>query len=217
MPSFIKVVTFISGLAFSEAAQVVAEDQLAPLHKALNQQAKYQSVIVKIRQTKQIPALNAPVKNTGKLWLKPGKAFRWQIGDPKSKTAIYDGKQVFLIDEQKKSFIAYQPDHSKVKPLLLMLGMGDGASVKKMTTIFSVSGITQYKEHYIVAFKPKSGKLKRVITRLVLQINLKTSFMERIEWTQKDGSVVTTEFYPPSINAHLPKGVFTINKEDYKD
>ncbi len=85
-----------------------------------------------------------------------------------------------------------------------------------MTQTFSVTGVTRHQEHYIVAFRPQSGKLKRVIKTLVLQINLKTSFMERIEWTQKDGSVITTEFYPPKINVTLPDGIFSFQKTDYQ-
>ncbi len=216
MPTPAMRILLFSLLAFTLIQSAWAEHDLAPLRKALAQQAKYRSVSVKIRQTKKIPALTAPIKNTGQLWLKPGKAFRWQIGDPKATTAIYNGKDVYLLDEQKKSAVAYPSDHRKVKPLLLMLGIGEGASVEKMTQTFSVTGVTRHQEHYIVAFRPQSGKLKRVIKTLVLQINLKTSFMERIEWTQKDGSVITTEFYPPKINVTLPDGIFSFQKTDYQ-
>jgi len=188
---------------------------LTPLSQALAKQATYQSVIVKIRQTKKIPALTAPIKNTGKLWLKPGKSFRWQLGAPKASTAIFDGKQVYLLDESKKSAKSYPPTDRRIKPLLLMLGIGEGASVEKMTTIFRVTGVTTHGDHYIAAFTPKSIKLKRVLKSMVLQINTKTSFIERIEWVQKDGTIVTTEFYPPQINAPLPKGIFTFDASVY--
>jgi len=208
----------ITALLFMASVSLIdaAEPDLTPLSQALKTQATYQSVIVKIRQTKKIPALTDPIQSTGKLWLQPGKSFRWQLGDPKATTAIFDGTQVFLLDETKKSATAYPPTDRRIKPLLLMLGIGEGASVKKMSTIFRVSGVTTHGDHFIAAFVPKSIKLKRVLTSMTLQINTKTSFIERIEWVQKDGSVVTTEFYPPQINAPLPKGIFSFNRSIYR-
>ena len=206
----------VTSVLLSGVLPCVAEYDLEPLRVALAQQAKYRSAVVKVRQTKQIPALDKPVKTTGKLWLRPGKVFRWQLGDPIASTAIFDGKQVYLLDEKKHTGTAYPPDHRKVKPLLLMLGIGEGASVEKMAKVFKVTGVTRHEEHYIVAFAPKSGKLKRVLKRLVLQINTQSSFMERVEWTQRDGSVVITEFYPPQMNVTLPKGIFTIQKSKYQ-
>ena len=216
MPTLIQMTALSILLAHGVACAATSQFDLEPLRVALAQQAKYRSVIVKVRQTKQIPALNQPVKSTGKLWLKPGKAFRWQLGEPKANTAIYDGEKVYLLDEIRKSAVAYPPDHRKVQPILLMLGIGDGASVEKMSEVFRVTGVTKHNGHYIVAFAPKSGKLKRVLKRLILQINTQSSFMERVEWTQKDGSVVTTEFFPPQINVELPDHIFAIEKNKYQ-
>jgi outer membrane lipoprotein-sorting protein len=191
-------------------------DKLAPLDIALKKQATFHALHVRFRQTKKIPALNAPIKTTGELWLRPGKAFRWQLGKPAASTAIYDGHQVYLLDEKQKTAAAYPPDDRRVKPMLLMLGIGEGASTQTMIQIFRVTGVNRHKEHYIVAFKPKSGKLKRVLKSMVIQINLKNSFMERIEWVQKDGSIVTTEFFPPKINPTLPNGIFNFNHQHYR-
>ena len=212
----IRMMVFVALLVSGLGSLAAAEYDLEPLRVALVKQAKYRSAIVKVRQTKQIPALDEPVKTTGKLWLSPGKAFRWQLGDPLASTAIFDGRQVYLLDEKKHTGAAYAPDHRKVKPLLLMLGIGEAASVEEMEKVFKVTGVTRHKEHYIVAFVPQSGKLKRVLKRLVLQINTRSSFMERVEWTQRDGSVVITEFYPPQVNVTLPEGIFAIQKSNYQ-
>ena len=216
MPTLIRITALSILLAHGVVYAAETQFDLEPLRAALKKQAKYSSVIVKVRQTKQIPALDQPVKSTGKLWLKPGKAFRWQIGNPTASTAIYDGEKVHLLDEVRKSGVTYPLNHRKVKPILLMLGIGEGASVEKMSTVFRVTGVTEHNEHYIVAFAPKSGKLKRVLKQLILQINTKSSFMERVEWTQKDGSVITTEFYPPQINVKLPDRIFAIEKNKYQ-
>ena len=213
---FIRMMLLLSLLASGSVVSFAGDYDLGPLRVALEQQAKCRSAIVNVRQTKRIPALDNPVKTTGKLWLKPGKSFRWQLGDPIASSAIFDGQQVYLLDEKKRTGKAYPPDHRKVKPLLLMLGIGEAASVEQMEKVFKVTGVTRHKEHYIVAFAPKSGKLKRVLKRLVLQLNTKTSFMERVEWTQRDGSIVITEFYPPAMNVTLPKGIFSIQKSNYE-
>ncbi len=62
-------------------------------------------------------------------------------------------------------------------------------------------------EHYVVSLMPKGGA-KRAIKSMVMQFNTRTSFPERIEWTQKDGTVVVTEFSPPVFNKKLPDEIF---------
>ena len=200
---------FLSGLAF-------AEHDLEPLKKAFAKQATFTSVKVKMRQTKKLPSLKEPVVNSGYLWLLPRKAFRWQLGDPKVQSAVFDGNQVSLLDEKKKTAKAYSSSNRKVKPLLLMLGIGESASFESLMKTFDVTGVTRKGQQFAVALSPKSGKLKRAIVQMVLQVNLGTSYVERIEWTQKDGSVIITEFAKPTLNGPLPKGIFTVDKSAYK-
>lgn len=192
-----------------------AEPDLEPFRIALAKQAQFRSVIVEIQQTKKMAALNEPVHTKGKLWLQPGKAFRWQLGEPIASTAIYDGTAVYLLNEKDKSAQSFPPTDNKVKPLLMMLGMGDGASIEAMSKVLRITGATKKNSHYAAAFTPKPIKLKRAIKQLVLQINTESSFTERIEWTQKDGSVVTTTFSKPKINAPLPPQIFSFNKAEY--
>ena len=202
-------------LAVSSFPAVAAFD-LAPLKKSFAKQATYKSVQVKMKQTKKLPSLKQPVINRGYLWLQPGKACRWQLRDPKVQSAVYDGSQVYLLDEKEKTAKAYDSNNRKVKPLLLMLGIGESASFESLMKTFEVTGVTRKGDQYAVALSPKSGKLKRVIVQMVLQLNLQTSFVERIEWTQKDGSVIITEFARPELNAALPKGIFSVNRANYK-
>ena len=192
-----------------------AESDLEPLKASFAKQSTYKTVQVKIKQTKKLPALKNPVINTGYLWLKPKQAFRWQLGEPKAQSAIYDGKKVYLLDEKKKTGKEYSSDHRKVKPLLLILGIGEGASFESMMETFRVTGVTRKGNQYAVGLAPKSGKLKRAIVKLELQVNLKTDYIERIEWEQKDGSVIITEFGKPSLNKDLPQGIFTVKRDAY--
>lgn len=208
--SFLILAGCISSLTTATAAF-----DLEPLKKSFAKQATYRSVQVKIKQTKKLPALKEPVINTGYLWLQPKLAFRWQLGNPKVQSAVYDGQKVYLLDEKQKTAQEYNSTDRKVKPLLLMLGIGESASFDSMMKIFEVTGVTHKGEQYAVALTPKSGKLKRVIVQMVLQVNLQTSYVERIEWTQKDGSVIITEFAKPKLNASLPQGIFEVNRAAY--
>lgn len=207
------LLTFVGFITYGAVAQ--ANDDLEPLKKSFAKQATYKSVQVKMRQTKKLPTLKEPVVNTGYLWLVPKQSFRWQLGDPKMQSAVYDGQQVYLLDEQNKTAKAYDESNRKVKPLLLMLGIGESANFDSMMKTFEVTGVTRKGQQYAVALAPKSGKLKRVIAQMVLQVNLSTSYIERIEWTQKDGSVIMTEFAKPKLNAPLPSGIFTVNRAGY--
>jgi outer membrane lipoprotein-sorting protein len=189
-------------------------DEVAPLRIALEKQSKFKTVSVKIKQTKKIPALTEDIVLTGHLWLKPGQAFRWELGDPLVQSAVYDGTTVFLIDEKKKTAVALDPGDRRAKPLLLMLGFGEGASFEKMLESFTVGSTTTVGEHFVVSLMPK-GRVKRAITLMVMQFKTRTSFLDRIEWTQKDGTVAITEFYPPVIDKELPAGIFDVKRESY--
>lgn len=190
-------------------------DDLAPLRSALENQAKHQTVSVEIRQTKRMPALTEEIVERGHLWLEPGKAFRWQLGKPPVQTAVFDGSKVYLLDESAKSGVELETDDRRAKPLLLMLGFGEGASLDGMLESFSVGTTNRVGEQFAVSLLPK-GKLKRALTSMLMQINIRTSFLERIEWTQRDGTVVVTEFFPPVLNQPLPAGSFTVKRADYR-
>jgi outer membrane lipoprotein-sorting protein len=185
---------------------LVAADSLEPLRVALEKRSEHQTVSVNVKQTKKIPALTQDIVIRGHLWLVPGRSFRWQLGDPLVQGAVYDGAKVHLADESGKTSVL-DPDDRRVKPLLLMLGIGESASFDKIQQAFSADGVNVVDEHFIVNLVPK-GQLQRVIRSMVMQINTRTSFPERIEWTQKDGTVIVTEFSPPVFDKKLPTDVF---------
>ncbi len=203
-------------VASSSFNLAMAKYDLEPLKNSFAKQATYTSVQVKMKQTKKLPSLKEPIVNTGYLWLYPQKAFRWQMGEPKVQSAVYDGQKVYLLDDKKKTAKVYKSSDRKVKPLLLMLGIGEGASFESLMKTFEVTGVTRKDQQYAVALAPRSGRLKRVIVEMLLQVNLETSYIERIEWTQKDGSVIITEFAKPKLNASLPENIFRVNNEVYK-
>ncbi|MFD2256195.1 outer membrane lipoprotein carrier protein LolA [Luteolibacter algae] len=205
---------FLCILSFALGICQAFADELTPLRTALENQAKHKTVSVDLRQTKKIPALTDEIRQQGHLWMIPGKSFRWELGKPLVQSAIYDGSKVFLMDETRKSAVELEPDDRRAKPLLMMLGIGEGASLDRMLENFSVSGTNSVGHHFIVSLSPK-GRVKRALESMVMQINTRSAFLERIEWTQKDGTIVITEFFPPVINKPLPKGVFEVKREAY--
>jgi outer membrane lipoprotein-sorting protein len=201
-------------LALSVVCGSVYADEMAPLKTALAKQAQHKTVSVAVRQTKRIPALSEQIVQTGHVWLQPGKAFRWELGKPVEQSAVFDGTRVYLMDETRRTATEMAPDDRRARPLLLMLGMGEGASFDGLHQAFTVAGTNRVREHFIVSLLPK-GQLKRALDSMVMQVNTRTSFLERIEWTQRDGTVVITEFFPPVLNKPLSKGVFHIDRSRY--
>jgi len=190
-------------------------DDLTPLRTALENQAKYRTVSVSIRQTKRVPALSEAIVQSGHLWMEPGKAFCWQLGKPPAQTAVFDGAKVYLLEEAGKTGVKLGTNDRQAKPLLLMLGFGEGATLDGMLETFTVSSTKRDGHEFTVNLQPK-GNLKRALNSMVMQINTKTSFLERIEWTQRDGTSVVTEFFRPVIDKPLPAGIFTVKPEGYR-
>lgn len=75
-------------------------------------------------------------------------------------------------------------------------------------------GTTTVRDHFVVSLVPKA-RMRRAISSMVMQINTRTSFPERIEWTQRDGTVVVTEFSPPTLDQKLPANIFNVKREAY--
>ena len=190
-------------------------DDAAPLKEALQKQAKHSSVVVDFRQTKKVPALADEIKTMGKLWLVPGKAFRWELGKPSKRTFLYNGGDVLILDEVKKTGERLSKDDKAVKPLFLTLGMGKEASFEGLSKTFQITGSNQGQGRYVATFAPKPRALKKVLKSLEMQMNLETSFMERIGWVQRDKTEVMTEFFKPTVDSKIRDSVFVIDESSY--
>ena len=191
-------------------------DEATPLKTALQKQAAHKSVVATFRQTKKVPALTDDIKTMGKLWLIPGKAFRWEIGTPIKQTIIYNGDAVLMIDEVNKTGERLSPKDHLVKPLFLTLGMGKEASFDEMLKVFTITSTNQSKGRYNATFSPKPRSLKKVIKSLLMQVNLEASFLERVGWTQRDGTETITEFFKPEFNTRIPESIFTVAESSYQ-
>jgi outer membrane lipoprotein-sorting protein len=191
-------------------------DEAGPLKDALKKQASHKSVIVTFRQTKKVPALTDEIKTMGKLWLVPGKAFRWQVGTPTKQTIVYNGGDVLVIDELKKTGERVSPDDRSIKPLFLTLGMGKEASFEEMSKVFKIVGTDQGKGRYAATFSPKPRSIRKFIKSLNMQVNLETSFVERIGWVQRDGTEAKTEFFKPAINVAISASTFVVDEAAYR-
>lgn len=189
-------------------------DELAPLQAALDKQAGYKTVKVTVRQTKTVPALTEKSVMSGQLWLQPGKAFHWQLGKPAVQTAVYDGNKVYLMDDTQKTAMELDTEDRRAKSLMLMLGIGRAATAAGLREAFTVQETNQVGDQFVVSLRPKGG-LKRALTSMILQVNTRTSFPERIEWTQRDGTVVVTEFAIPAFNQPFPVDLLKVKREGY--
>ena len=194
---------------------VLAQDA-EPLRAALEKQMELRSVKVKFRQSKEVPALADPIKTMGQLWLIPGKAFRWELGSPKKQSVIYDGKTVFVIDELKKTGERISPEDRAIKPLFLTLGMGEDATYDGLTKLFKITSTNQAPGRFVAMMVPKSRRLRSMVKSLLIQVNLSTSFPERIGWTLKDGTEVMTEFFKPILNGAIPASTFQVEESAYQ-
>lgn len=204
---------FVLPAAVLAAAHAHAAD-LTPLKAAMDKQAQHKTVSVDVRQTKKVPALSDSTVLEGHVWMMPGKSFLWQLGKPPVQTAVYDGDKVFLIDETRKSGMELKPDDRRAKPLLLMLGIGGTSPFEQIQEGFRVTSTNQVDDHFVVKLVPQ-GEVKRALTSMIIQVNTTNSHLERIEWTQRDGTVVTTEFSAPVLDKPLPGGVFEVKRAAY--
>jgi outer membrane lipoprotein-sorting protein len=201
--------------AFALASTLLVADDIEPLKMALQKQANHESVEVTFRQTKKSPALADEIKTMGKLWLIPGKSFRWELGQPAKQTVIFNGGDVLVLNEKDQSAQRFSPDHKTVKPLFLTLGMGEDASFEGLSKLFSIRGTNQENGRFVATFSPKPRSIRKVIKTLLMQVNLDTSFLERVGWVQQDGTEAMTEFFKPTLNEGIPSTTFEVDEARY--
>ena len=121
-----------------------------------------------------------------------------------------------MTDELKKTGERLSPDDRSVKPLFLTLGMGKEASFDEMLKVFTITSTNEAKGRYNATFSPKQRSVKKLIKSLLMQVNLEASFVERIGWTQRDGTETMTEFFTPQLNIAIPTGIFNVNDSAYR-
>lgn len=205
---------FFVVLALSLFCAPLQAEDLTHLKDVLAKQQSHKTVRVDVRQTKKSPALSAETRLNGHLWLKPGEAFRWELGRPAEQIAVYDGRTLVFLNERKKTAQKVDSNDKKAKPLFLMLGFGEGASFSEIEKNFRVNGTNTVGEHFVVSLTPK-GRLRRGMKSLVMQVNTRGSYVERIEYVQRDGMKVTTEFSVPRINVGIPASKFSVSADGY--
>jgi outer membrane lipoprotein-sorting protein len=202
--------------AFLSLFPLIAQDEGAPLKKALDEQKTYKTVQVDFQLNKTTPALTETLVTPGKLWLIPGRAFRWQLGSPKTKTIIYEGRSVYVLDEDEKTGERLEPDDKNIKPLLLTLGIGEEATYEGLMDRFRIAATNREGNHFVANLTPTDRRIRRTLTNLRMQVNTANSFPEEIGWTQKDGTEILTKFAQPELNKALPEGIFSFAMDDYQ-
>ena len=205
--SFILIASFVALPLQAEPIDI--------FRQALEKQGQHQTVWVRFRHVKKLPALNEPLSSQGQVWLIPGRAFRWELGQPKQQTVLYEGRSVYILDEVNKTGVRLDPDDRRAKPLLLTLGIGKDATFEELDKTFKIEATNQVDDHFVARLIPRSGRIKRHLSSLIMQVNLSTSFLEKVGWTQKDGTNVETIFRKPVVDKPLPKDIFTFSVADY--
>ena len=194
-----------------------AENNLTPLQEAINHQHKFTFVEIDITQTKEIPALKKPTTTKGKLWLAPQKMFRWDNGTPAKSTAVYNGNNVIFLNHQNMTAEKVSPSSRKAKALMGSLGIGqEFASLDALLENFTLVETESANGRFISSFSPKNARLRRVLEYLTLQVRLDKSHLERMQWKQKDGTVITTVFHLPKTSKTIPPDIFKFDEKPYK-
>jgi hypothetical protein len=94
--------------------------------------------------------------------------------------------------------------------------MGEEASFDEMSKVFTITGTNGAKGRYLATFSPKPRSIRKVIKSLLMQVNLETSFVERIGWVQRDGTETMTEFFKPTLNEQIPTSTFVVDEAAYR-
>ena len=203
---------FISGtLAYAEDEVVDIES----LKEILDKRDEHQFVHAKVLQTKELPSLAEPLITQGSVWMVPQKGFRWELGQPVTDFAILKDDDVYVYDKRDFTYDKHDASSRRVRPIMLLLGMGKDASFNGLLDNFKPVMSETSGSEYTISFLPDSGTMKRVLEGLSIRFDLKSSFPKEVVWEQKDGTVITTNFINPQFTPFTADEIFALPTESY--
>ena len=177
------------------------------------------SVSASFVQERHLKALKRPIINSGKLWFKSPRLFRWQIGEPAESVAISKNGEILLLRPRKKTGERYSDNHShnsRQSPGMLFFEIGFPRDYKEFIKRFTVTGLSHLGDSYFVSLKFNDRRSNMAIRKVVFEIDSKTYLTQSMEMRFRDASSIKTSFSSVLENAHVKDSVFEFDLNGYR-
>ena len=186
-------------------------DQLKVVKKWIAHRSSVTSVSASFVQERHLKALKRPIINTGKLWVKAPRLFRWEVGSPAESIAISKNGTFLMIRPIKKSAEIHSVKGLKNNgrsPVSMFFEAGFPNDYKDFTRRFTVTDITRRDGNFLISLKVNDRRTSLALRKIVFEMNAKTYITESMEIRFRDTSSIKTKFSDVRENEKLSDNLF---------
>lgn len=156
-------------------------------------------------ETTTSPLLTAAQKGSGKMWYKKENKIRWEKSKPESQIILINGKTVKLQEKGKEvSSASSKMVVKKIQGLMVQMMTGEFLNEKE----FKIS-YYENKSNYKLVLTPKSDKMKRYVSEIILVFNKKELTIKELTMLTDDNNKLVYSFSNMEVNGTINDSKFT--------
>lgn len=156
-------------------------------------------------ETATSPLLTSPQKGSGKMWYKKENKIRWEKSKPESQIILINGKTVKLQEKGKEvSSASSKMVVKKIQGLMVQMMTGEFLNEKD----FKIS-YYENKSNYKLILTPKSEKMKRSISEIILIFNKKELTIKELTMLTDNDNKLVYSFSNMEVNGTINDSKFT--------
>lgn len=200
-------------LTTSQAADEPASaPDLAPVKAWIAKSTTIKTLTADFRQSRYLRTVKKPLESTGRVWIKVGGVFRWQVGDPPKLLAILGPQGDFtVINDAKKVAEVLSPESlekDQAGQSLAFLRAGFPASLEAFQKKFQITAITPDGDWDRVELKPAAGESSFAVTKMGMYLHRSRHTLGSMQVYLRDGSWIDTVFTTTQENPEIPATLF---------
>lgn len=202
---------YLSSRACCFAVEQGDTDQLEVVKKWIAHRSSVTSVSASFVQERHLKALKRPIINTGQLWFKAPRLFRWEVGSPAESIAISKNGTFLMVSPMKNSAERHSDKglkNSSRSPVSMFFEAGFSNDYNEFIRRFTVTEITRRDGKFLISLKVNDRRTSLALRKIVFEMNSKTYVTESMEIRFRDTSSIKTKFSDVRENEDLSNDLF---------
>lgn len=209
------VVLVIAGLAGTVGASPAAPNPAAVLARVQQFYAHASHLTALFQQVVTNATFNTTKKSDGKLWVAKPSSFRWDYYEKTSggvvkvsKTFIFDGKTLWLVDHDNKQIVKGQAQGA-VLPAAISFLTGTATLARQFAVALDTSGTYGGAGFDVLRLSPKQASAR--YEQLILVVDRSDGHVSESVVIDTSGNTNAFTFYGPDLNAPVHPTWFKVS------
>lgn len=201
-------------------ASAAPEPDLTPVKAWIAKSATLKTLIADFKQERYLRTVKKPLESTGRVWIRAGGAFRWQVGDPPKIVAVLEPQGEFtVINDAKKTAEIFSPqalEKDQAGQSLAFLRAGFPSSLAAFQEKFEITQIVPDGDWDRVEMKPAGGEGSFAVRKMGMYLHRERHTLGSMQVYLRDGSWIDTRFLSTQENPEIPAALFQPDLSAYR-